>query len=265
MGRCRALLLAANKRLASTNIRSFPNRNRFSASIDVSYNAITQAHDTPPIATMEAPAAFRFPPPRDANPLQSLSPERVNNTATRAPSGLSSSTAATKSSRTTADADVFYPDPSSAHSSPTRRVANLFSDYHPRSPSPNKTNGFALPQSPSLPEINALRGHVRTNSDVQGLVKRFEVLDVRDKDAEAGERRRKHEAELGRAVMAREEAESDVRKLREEMRRMRKEGEEGRDRERRVSRRLEMLMVRLYVKYMFDDTADMCCRKNTLR
>lgn len=78
---------------------------------------------------------------------------------------------------------------------------------------------------------------------MQGLVKRFEHLDVRDKDAESAERKRRHEAELKRHVVAREEAESDVRRLREELRRMRKEGEEGRDRERRVGRRLEAVMV----------------------
>jgi len=84
---------------------------------------------------------------------------------------------------------------------------------------------------------------VRTNSDVQGLVKRFEHLDVRDRDAESAERRRKHEAELGRAQIAREEAESDVRRLREELRRMKKESDEGRERERRVAKRLENVMV----------------------
>lgn len=80
---------------------------------------------------------------------------------------------------------------------------------------------------------------------MQGLVKRFEHLDVRDRDAESSERKRRHEAELRRAQIAREEAESDVMRLREETRRLRREGEEGRDRERRVGRRLEVVMVRL--------------------
>jgi hypothetical protein len=79
---------------------------------------------------------------------------------------------------------------------------------------------------------------------VQGLVKRFEHLDVRDRDAESVERRHRHEAELRRAQIAREEAESDVRRLREEMRRLKKEGDDGRERERRVAKRLEVVMVR---------------------
>lgn len=95
-----------------------------------------------------------------------------------------------------------------------------------------------------MPEIGALRSHVRTNSDVQGLVKRFEHLDVRDRDAESVERRRKHEAELRRAQIAREEAESDVKRLREDLRRVNREMDEGRERERRVARRLEVVMVR---------------------
>ena len=88
-----------------------------------------------------------------------------------------------------------------------------------------------------------LRSHVRTNSDVQGLVKRFEHLDVRDKDAESAERRKRHEAELDRAQIAREEAESDCKRLRQELRSMRQESEEGRERELRVGRRLETVMV----------------------
>jgi hypothetical protein len=79
---------------------------------------------------------------------------------------------------------------------------------------------------------------------VQGLVKRFEHLDVRDRDAESAERRKRHEAELRRAQIAREEAESDVKRLREEVRRLKKEGDEGRDRERKVARRLEVVQVR---------------------
>ena len=85
---------------------------------------------------------------------------------------------------------------------------------------------------------------MRTNSDVQGLVKRFEHLDVRDRDAESQERRKKHEAELRRAQIAREEAESDVKRLREELRRLKKEADEGRERERMVGRRLEVVQVR---------------------
>lgn len=185
---------------------------------------------------MEPPPPFRFP--KDSQPLHQLSPERINAART-----ISTTTTASKISRTTvSDDETVFPLPSSTHSSPTRR-ANLFADYHPTTPKSSQTNGFALPQSPSLPEIHALRGHARTNSDVQGLVKRFEHLDVRDKDAESVERRRKHDAELRRAQIAREEAESDVKRLREEVRRCRREAEDGRERERKVGKRLEVVMV----------------------
>nr|POE86521.1 hypothetical protein CFP56_46705 [Quercus suber] len=175
------------------------------------------------MAAMDSPPVFKLP----GKPLQQLSPERLNSTR---PSASTSKTS--KSS----DHD------SSTHSvpsSPTRR-ANLFADYDPNGTS--KASGFALSDSPSLPEIHALRAHVRTNSDVQVLVKRFEHLDVRDRDAESSERRKKHEAELRRAQIAREEAETDVMRLREETRRLKKEGDEGRERERRLGKRLEVVM-----------------------
>lgn len=66
---------------------------------------------------------------------------------------------------------------------------------------------------------------------------------MRDRDAESAERRKRHEAELRRAQIGREEAENDVARLREETRRLKKEGDEGRDRERKVGKRLEVVMV----------------------
>lgn len=188
---------------------------------------------------MESPSPFKFPT-REPAPLLPLSPERVN--ASR-PMSAVSTTATSRSFKQseTESQDVF----ASPYGSPSRKArANLFADYKPQTATPaSKATGFALPQSPSLPEINALRSHVRTNSDVQGLVKRFEHLDVRDRDAESVERRKRHEAELRRAQIAREEAESDARRLREEVRRLRRECEDERERERKVGRRLEVVMV----------------------
>lgn len=187
------------------------------------------------VADMES--AFRFPS-RESQPLHPLSPERVNGS--KRPTSISSMTSkfssAVESTNSTEN-----PSP---RSSPNRK-ANLFADYNPHARSPVKENGFALPGSPSLPEIHAFRSHARTNSDVQGLVKRFEILDVRDRDAELADRSKRHEAELRRAQIAREEAESDVKRLREETRRLKKEGDEGRDRERKVGKRLEVVMVSL--------------------
>lgn len=189
-------------------------------------------------------SSFRFPS-KENQPLHALSPEHTHNS--RTPSSQSSHTMI----KTDSDTDTAFPppEPGSSHSSPSRRQAShLFADYRPTTPNgQHSTRGFALPQSPSLPEMYAMRssGHGRTNSDVQGLVKRFEHLDVRDKEAESKERMKRHEAELKRAMIAREEAESDVRRFREEVRRLRKERDEGGDRERRVARRLETVMVSL--------------------
>lgn len=132
----------------------------------------------------------------------------------------------------------------SPQSSPSRKAkADLFADYNPQRE--HKVTGIvgSLTGSPSLPAMPTFRSHGRTNSDVQGLVKRFEHLDVRDRDAESAERRKRHEAELRRAQIGREEAENDVARLREETRRLKKEGDESRDRERKVGKRLEVVMV----------------------
>lgn len=183
---------------------------------------------------MEASANFKFPP----QPLQQLSPERVNSTY------LSTTTSTTSKTSKSGDAT---PD-QSPFSSPTRKAqANLFADYDPNRNSPTKASSVMLSggiqQSPSLPEITALRSHGRNNSDVQGLVKRFEHLDVRDRDAESQEKMKRREAELKRALCAREEAETDSKRLRAEVRRLEREAEEGRERERKVVSRVEVVTV----------------------
>lgn len=182
------------------------------------------------------------PSSRVSQALLPLSPERIN--AGRPKSSLLTMTAKSEAS----DPFTSTENPS-PKASPTRK-ANLFADYNSNARAAQNESAFvvgAMPNSPSLPELHAFRAHVRTNSDVQGLVKRFEHLDVRDRDAESSERRKKHEAELRRAQVAREEAEEDVKRLREEVRRLKKEGDEGRDRERKVGKRLEVVMVRIVV------------------
>jgi len=107
--------------------------------------------------------------------------------------------------------------------------------------SPERVNRQPLPQSPSLPSNLSdpfLSGHARAPSDVQGKVAQFNNL-----SKENAQRRRDNEAALQRAVMGREEAEGETRRLKEEHRLLRKEIEEGRGRERRVGERLEALMV----------------------
>jgi hypothetical protein len=167
---------------------------------------------------MEPPTAFEFPA-RESSPLHPLSPQRVN----RRPAST-----ATNRSYKTSEADS--QDEPAAQSSPTRK-ANLFAEYNPitRTPSPSKeVFGGGVQQSPSMPDMASLRSHGRTNSDVQVLVKRFEHLDVRDRDAESEARRKKQEMELRRAQLGREEAE-DLK--------------ESRHRESKVSNRLEKVMV----------------------
>lgn len=110
--------------------------------------------------------------------------------------------------------------------------------------SPERANRQPFPQSPSLPsDLANLRdpfilAHSRTSSDVQGKVAQFNNL-----SREAIQRRKENEAALKRALMGREEAESETRRLREENQILRKEIEEGRGRERKVAERVEGVVV----------------------
>ncbi|KAF6238471.1 hypothetical protein HO173_003439 [Letharia columbiana] len=111
--------------------------------------------------------------------------------------------------------------------------------------SPERANRLQLPQSPSLPSISNIQNdpfivHSRGNSDVQGKVAQFNNL-----SKEAAQRRKDSEAALKRAVLGREEAESETRRLREENRLLRQDVEEGRARERKVGERLEGVMEEL--------------------
>ncbi|KAL8824830.1 MAG: hypothetical protein Q9191_004797 [Dirinaria sp. TL-2023a] len=109
--------------------------------------------------------------------------------------------------------------------------------------SPERANRQPIPQSPSLPsnlEDPFISNHTRVPSDVQGKVAQFNNL-----SKETAQRRRDNEAALKRAVLGREEAEGETRRLKEEHRVLRKEIEEGRGRERRVGERLEALMEEL--------------------
>jgi len=110
--------------------------------------------------------------------------------------------------------------------------------------SPERTNRL-LPQSPSAPGLSRFHTehaaqHSHGTSDVQGKVAQFNNL-----SKEAAARRKENEAALKRAVMGREEAESETRRSREENRVLRKEVEEGRGRGRRLSERIEGLVEEL--------------------
>ena len=112
--------------------------------------------------------------------------------------------------------------------------------------SPERVNRQHLPQSPSL--LSGLStsqqdpfstSPSKAPSDVQGKVAQFNNL-----SKEAIQRRKDNEAALRRAVVGREEAESETKRLKEENKLLKKEMEEGRSRERRVGERVESVMVR---------------------
>ncbi|MCJ1335639.1 hypothetical protein MMC09_000911 [Bachmanniomyces sp. S44760] len=113
--------------------------------------------------------------------------------------------------------------------------------------SPERANRQHLPQSPSLPSNLSSNlsdpftsSHSRLSSDVQGKVAQFNSL-----NKEAIQRRKDHEAALKRAVVGREEAEGETRRLRETNDSLRREVEEGRGRERKVGERVESVMEEL--------------------
>ncbi|MCJ1308517.1 hypothetical protein MMC25_002170 [Agyrium rufum] len=110
--------------------------------------------------------------------------------------------------------------------------------------SPERVNRQFVPQSPCSPStiLNLhddpfVHGHGRTASDVQNKVAQFNNL-----TKEVTQRRKDNDAALRRAVVGREEAESETRRLKEENTLLKQEIEEGRTRERRVGERLETVM-----------------------
>lgn len=112
--------------------------------------------------------------------------------------------------------------------------------------SPERVNRKPIiPQSPSLPSSLAhhhepsIPALTMTTSDVQGKVAQFNSL-----SKEAIQRRKDNEAALKRAVMGREEAESETRRMKEQNQVLRRENEEARGRERKVGERIEVVMVR---------------------
>jgi hypothetical protein len=113
--------------------------------------------------------------------------------------------------------------------------------------SPERANkqlpNHAMTNTPPAPTLS-FHGHSRTNLDVQGKVEKFNSL-----TKEASERRRAHEAALKRAIVGREEAENEARRTKDELRKLKAELSEGKDRERKVGERVENLMVGLIFRY----------------
>ncbi|KAI4222220.1 MAG: hypothetical protein L6R36_006301 [Xanthoria steineri] len=110
--------------------------------------------------------------------------------------------------------------------------------------SPERVNRQPLPQSPSLPsnlQDPLKMAHLKEASDVQNKVAQFNSL-----SKEAVQRRKDNEAAMRRAVLGREEAENETRRLKEETTRLNKELEEGKARERKVAERIETVMEELH-------------------
>jgi hypothetical protein len=101
-------------------------------------------------------------------------------------------------------------------------------------PSHSHTTSFDSSTSPT----NQNR-HTRESSIVQDKVAVFNSLAYQGKQLE----RKTNDAALKRAMLGREEAESEMRRYREETRGLRRQVEEGKERERRVGERLENVMV----------------------
>lgn len=107
--------------------------------------------------------------------------------------------------------------------------------------SPERVNRQPLPQSPSLPSglhDPAKMAQLKEASEVQSKVAQFNNL-----SKEAVQRRKDNEAAMRRAVLGREEAENETKRLRDEYQGLRKELEEGKARERKVAQRIESVMV----------------------
>jgi hypothetical protein len=97
--------------------------------------------------------------------------------------------------------------------------------------------------SASIHRLSESRGHSR-DSSVHDKVAQFNSLAFQGKQLE----RKANDAALKRAMLGREEAESEMRRYREETRALRRQIEEGRERERKVGERLETVMVCLIVR-----------------
>ncbi|KAL8833961.1 MAG: hypothetical protein Q9176_007717 [Flavoplaca citrina] len=104
-----------------------------------------------------------------------------------------------------------------------------------------KPEDIAAAVSPSLPSglhDPSKMAQLKEASEVQSKVAQFNNL-----SKEAVQRRKDNEAAMRRAVLGREEAENETKRLRDEYQGLRKELDEGKARERKVAQRIESVMV----------------------
>jgi hypothetical protein len=107
----------------------------------------------------------------------------------------------------------------------------------------NQQRQWDLPQSPPA---GGNSGKHSRDSSVHDKISQFNSLAFQGKQLE----RKANDAALKRAMVGREEAESEMRRYRDEARILRRQVEEGKERERKVGERLESVMV-CYITYRF--------------
>lgn len=103
--------------------------------------------------------------------------------------------------------------------------------------SPDRVNQQRLQESP-LTSIHVASKHSR-DSSVNDKVAAFNSLAFQGKLLE----RKANDAALKRAMLGREEAESEMRRYKDDVKALRRQLDEGKDRERKVGERLESVMV----------------------
>lgn len=103
----------------------------------------------------------------------------------------------------------------------------------------NQQKQWDLPQSPTATEKGSKSSKHSRDSSVNDKIAQFNSLAYQGKQLE----RKTNDAALKRAVVGREEAESEMRRYRDEARILRRQVEEGKERERKVGERLESVMV----------------------
>jgi len=106
--------------------------------------------------------------------------------------------------------------------------------------SPDRVNQqrFDLDSSARVRLFDSEQRHSRESS-VHEKAAKFDTLAFQGKALE----RRANDAALKRAMLGREEAETEMRRYREEARQLRRDVQDGKDRERKVGERLESMMV----------------------
>lgn len=124
--------------------------------------------------------------------------------------------------------------------------------------SPDRVNQQRPPSVYDDSPINSIHGRHSRESSVHEKVAAFNNLAFQGKQLE----RKANDAALKRAMLGREEAESEMRRFREDVRILKRKVEEGQDRERKVGERLESVMVSLLPSaHYLSMAANMLCRR----